>query len=235
VKLLAIETATDACSCALYLDGVVHESHEIAPQRHAELILDMVSRLLTSAELTLRELEALAFGRGPGSFTGLRIAAGVIQGLAYGAELPVVAVSTLQALAQGAHRDYGVRRAATALDARMGEVYWGAFELDAREIMVPVVAECVTAPGKVPLPPGSQWLGTGGGWGPHAEALTTRCQGRVLAVNPETYPRARDVAHLGAQALACGQTCAPSDALPVYLRDRVTTVTANTAGARGAE
>ena len=234
MKLLAIETATDACSCALYLDGELHQAHEVRPQRHAELILGMVDRLLERAGLTLGQLEAVAFGRGPGSFTGLRIAAGVAQGLAFAAELPVVAVSTLQALAQGVYRDLGVPRVMTALDARMGEVYWCAFERDAREIMVPVVAECVTPPSKVPLPPVGRWLAAGGGCHAYRDALIERCEGYVLTVDAERYPQARDVAQLGAQAYARGEAQAPSDALPVYLRDRVTSTHSNRDDAAGA-
>ncbi|GAB4353090.1 MAG: hypothetical protein Kow0060_03270 [Methylohalobius crimeensis] len=127
MRILAIETATEACSAALYLDGVVEERFQVAPRRHTHLILPMAEALLAEAGLTLSALDGLAFGRGPGSFTGLRIAAGVIQGLAFGADLPVVPVSTLAALAWQVFDEGAADCALAALDARMGEVYWGIY------------------------------------------------------------------------------------------------------------
>ncbi|UCE90616.1 MAG: tRNA (adenosine(37)-N6)-threonylcarbamoyltransferase complex dimerization subunit type 1 TsaB, partial [Pseudomonadota bacterium] len=127
MKLLAIETATEACSVALAVDGDVRDRFEIAPRGHAGLVLPMAKALLAEAGLGLRELDALVFGRGPGAFTGLRIAAGVVQGLAYGAELPVVPVSSLATLAQGVSAQTGASDVLAVFDARMGEVYWGAF------------------------------------------------------------------------------------------------------------
>ena len=126
VKLLAIDTAESACSAALLVDGAVLSRMEQAVRGHSERILPMMQSLLSEAGYSLNDLDALAFGRGPGSFTGLRIAAGVIQGSALGAGLPVVPVSTLQTLAQGAFRMHGARQVLSALDARMAEVYWGA-------------------------------------------------------------------------------------------------------------
>ena len=131
MKILAIDTATDACSVALHLDGDYREIHELAPRRHAEILLPRIRTLLSEAALSLRDLDALAFGRGPGAFTGVRIATGVIQGLAFGADLPVVPISSLHALAQGAWRERGEGNVLAAFDARMGEVYWGAYRLDA--------------------------------------------------------------------------------------------------------
>ena len=128
MKLLAVETATEACSAALLAEGEVIERHEVAPQQHAELLLGMVDELLGESGLALGALDAIAFGQGPGSFTGLRIAAGVVQGLAYGSDLPAVPVSTLQVLAETARHAHRATRAACAFDARMGEVYWGLYE-----------------------------------------------------------------------------------------------------------
>src|SRR3569833_3307602 len=129
MKLLAIDTATEACSAALYLDGAVNKRYVLAPREHALLILPMIDELLRDANLSPLELDAVAFGRGPGAFTGLRIAAGVAQGIAYGADLPVVPVSSLAALAQGCYRERGVTRVLATIDARIGEVYWGAYRL----------------------------------------------------------------------------------------------------------
>ena len=127
-KLLAIDTSTEACSAALGIGGDVRERYEFAPRQHAELILPMVDALLAEGQIKLKDLDGLAFGRGPGAFTGVRIATGVIQGLAFGAGLPVVPVSSLAALAQGAAP--GHSSIMSAFDARMGEVYWGAFAVD---------------------------------------------------------------------------------------------------------
>ncbi|NNJ83882.1 MAG: tRNA (adenosine(37)-N6)-threonylcarbamoyltransferase complex dimerization subunit type 1 TsaB, partial [Gammaproteobacteria bacterium] len=134
MKILAIDTATDACSVSLHMDGQYRDSHEIAPRKHAEILLPRIEALLSAAALSPRDLDALAFGRGPGAFTGVRIATGVIQGLAFGADLPVVPISSLHALAQGAWRERGEKNILAAFDARMGEVYWGAYQLDTTEV-----------------------------------------------------------------------------------------------------
>ena len=151
IKLLAIDTAESACSAALMVDGEVRSRMEQAARGHSERILPMMQSLLSEAGCSLNDLDTLAFGRGPGSFTGLRIAAGVIQGSALGAGLPVVPVSTLRALAQGAFRMHGARQVLSALDARMAEVYWGAYALDGKDLMQPLIDELVCAPEAVPV------------------------------------------------------------------------------------
>ncbi|MGB5493340.1 MAG: tRNA (adenosine(37)-N6)-threonylcarbamoyltransferase complex dimerization subunit type 1 TsaB, partial [Sedimenticolaceae bacterium] len=153
MKLLAIDTTEDACSAALLIDSEVAERFEIVPRRHSEILLPMMDGLLSDAGLRLRDLDALAFARGPGSFTGVRIAVSVAQGAAFGAQLPVVPVSSLQALAQGVRREQAAGAVLSALDARMREVYWGGYRADAMGIMRTVIADCVSAPQQVP-PPG---------------------------------------------------------------------------------
>lgn len=222
MRLLAIDTATDACSAALYLDGQVREFLEIQPRRHGALILGMMEQLLVDAGLRLTQLDALAFGRGPGAFTGVRIATGVIQGAAFGAGLPVVPVSTLAALAQRHHRLNGAGRVLTAFDARMGEVYWGAFQINAGQIAAPVIPEQVAAPDQVLLPDGDGWEGAGGGWAVHGDQLRQRLGAALGAVDPELACGAQEVAILGVAGFQAGQAVAPDQALPVYLRDRVT-------------
>jgi len=221
VKLLAIETASDACSCALWVDAACIERYVLAPRRHAELVLGMVEALLAEAGVELAVLDALAFGRGPGSFTGVRVAAAVVQGLAYGADLPVVPVSSLQALAQGVWHDGAGGRVLTAFDARMGEVYWGAYSIDEQGLMTASCDDCVCAPANVPLPDGDGWLGAGEGWGAHAVALAARVGARLRVSEPNRLAHARDVATLAAAAHGRGESVSAAQALPVYIRDQV--------------
>jgi tRNA threonylcarbamoyladenosine biosynthesis protein TsaB len=162
MKLLAIETATEACSVALYIDGDVQESFRIAPREHTNLVLGMADVLLAGAELKLNDMDVLAFGRGPGAFTGVRIATGVIQGMAFAADLPVVPVSTLAALAQRGMSQYGWCKVAAAIDARMNEVYWGTYT-EQNGLMCLRQAELVCPAEQTPLLNGDGWYGIGSG------------------------------------------------------------------------
>lgn len=221
MKLLAIETTGDACSCAIVVDETRYERHRLAPRRHAELVLAMVRELLDEAGLELAELDALAFGRGPGSFTGVRVASSVAQGLAYGAGLPVVPVSSLQALAQGACREGGYTKVLAAFDARMDEVYWGIYAADGDGLMMPQAEECVCAAHAVPVPPAGDWVGVGEGWCAYGDVLSARVGERLVSVEAQRLARALDVAILARAAHASGESVAASSALPVYLRNRV--------------
>jgi tRNA threonylcarbamoyladenosine biosynthesis protein TsaB len=220
-RLLAIETATSACSAALFIDGHIQERHALAPRQHAALILPMIESLLVEADLQARQLDAIVFGQGPGSFTGVRIAASVVQGIAFGAGLPVVAVSTLATLALGAMAESGEAQVMVALDARMAEVYWGVYIQGEAGLPVEQAGECVCAPGDVPLPPDGCWVGAGSGWESYAGALMSRVGERVVRVLPDLEPRARDLVRLGAERFSRGLVIPPEQALPVYLRDRV--------------
>lgn len=220
VSLLAIDTTEDACSAALLTGDAIEERFEIAPRRHSELILPMMDGLLAEAGLRLPDLDAVAFGRGPGAFTGLRIAAAVAQGAAFGAGLPVVPVSSLQALAQGARRLHGADRVLSAFDARMGEVYWGAFAADPQGVMRALLAESVSAPDSVPVPDAGAWHAAGSGWVAYADVLAARC-GAPTAMDGAALVHAQDVATLAAQLFREGAAVAAEDALPVYLRDQV--------------
>ncbi len=220
LKILAIDTSEDACSAALLIDGGVTERFEVAPRRHSELILPMMDGLLGEGGVGLGGLDALAFACGPGAFTGVRIAASVIQGVAFGADLPVVPVSSLRALAQGAQRGLAADRVLSAFDARMGEVYWGGFEADAAGIMRPAIQETVCAPGAVPLPPGDGWRGVGSGWASYREVLAERCRMHLPPLG-EAMVHAWDVATLAAVLFREGIAVPAEQALPVYLRDQV--------------
>lgn len=220
LRLLAIDTTEETCSAALWYDGGVSERFELAARRHSELILPMVDGLLSAAGITLSQLDALAFARGPGSFTGVRIAAAVIQGLALAADRPVVPVSSLQALAQRGSREHGRAAWLSAFDARMGEVYWGAFRLDADGHVQPAGREQVCAPADVEVPAGDDWCGIGSGWDAYDEVLQQALGfAPALIVNQQVH--ARDVATLAVAAFADGHAVAADQAVPVYLRDDV--------------
>ena len=221
MKLLAVDTTEDSCSVALGIDDEMLWRFEIVPRRHSELILPMIEQLLTEAGLVPVQLDALAFARGPGSFTGVRIATGVTQGIALAADLPVVPVSTLAALAQGAWRSHGAEQVVSALDARMGEVYWA--HCDFRDgCMVLVGAEGVATPQRVAPPRDSvNCWGVGSGWGTYRNALRQVVGISEDHVLGEVRVHARDVATLGLAALLAGDTVAPEEALPVYIRDNV--------------
>lgn len=224
MKLLAIDTSGDDCSAALLTGSEVAQRLVREPRRHGAMILGMMQELLAEAGLTLSGLDALAFGRGPGSFTGVRIAAAVVQGAAFGADLPVVPVSTLAALAQGQQRAIGCADCLPALDARMGELYWGAYRLGDDGLMRSIAEEEVAGPDQVTLPSGSGWHGAGSGWAVHGAALRLRLGARLVSVVPAAYCEARDVAVLAAAAFAAGRSVPAERALPVYLRDQVTAV-----------
>lgn len=217
MKLLALDTATEACSAALWVDGAVLERYELAPRRHAALILSMLDAVLAEAGLTIAQLDAIAVGRGPGAFTGLRIAISIAQGIAFAADLPVAPISTLAALALGAAREFGHRDLATALDARMGEVYWGTYRAVAGTVELLGEERCCPA-AAVTAPPGD-WFGVGSGWPVYAAALSQLCP--VSGWQGDRYPRAGDVARLAAEPGRRDAWVTAEHALPVYLRNEV--------------
>lgn len=220
-RILAIETATVACSAALSVDGAVLERYVLAPRQHATLILPMIESLLLEAGLTVAQLDAIAFGRGPGSFTGVRIAASIVQGIAFAAARPVVPVSTLAALALGAQRESGGRAILAALDARKDEVYWSAWITDDGGRLQPEGEEAVRAPELVAVPQAGDWIAAGSGWDAYGERLMPRLGERVVRVLPDLEPRAGDVARLAVPVYEQGGAAGPEQALPVYLRNDV--------------
>jgi tRNA threonylcarbamoyladenosine biosynthesis protein TsaB len=215
--ILALETATEACSAALAVDDDIRERFEVSPRGHSQLILPMINELLAEAQLAIGQVDAIAFGRGPGAFTGLRIAVGVTQGIAFAADLPVVPVSTLAALAQ----DSDANRVLAAIDARMDEVYWGAFQRDDSGLMTACGEEAVLSPSAVIPPEGSDWQGIGSGWDSYHSELAACCAGHIVKWEEGGLPRAGDVARLGLAAFRRGEGVSADHALPVYLRDEV--------------
>jgi tRNA threonylcarbamoyladenosine biosynthesis protein TsaB len=220
VNILAIETSTEHCSVALWRDGAVDEAGAHAGQRHSALLLPMLHGLLERRGLKVANLDGLAFGEGPGSFTGLRIACGVVQGLAFGAGLKVVGVGTLLAMAAGS----GADRAVCCLDARMGEIYHAAYARSASGWEI-VHAPGLWAPEEAPAVPPGGWTGCGSGFAAYPQALTRRYPG-LSAIVPEAIPYARHVAGLAAREFAAGRAVPPERAVPVYLRDKVALKTA---------
>jgi tRNA threonylcarbamoyladenosine biosynthesis protein TsaB len=221
LRILAIETATAACSAALYIDGEISERHVLAPREHALLILPMIEALLAEAGVPVGALDAIAYGRGPGSFTGVRIAASVVQGIAFAAGLPVVAVSTLATLAQGAMRETGENRVMSALDARMAEVYWGLYAREPDGLPRLQGEECVCAPWAVAVPEVGVWIAAGSGWAIYREELLERVGQRVSVLLPDLEPKAGDLVRLAAQRYHQGEILRPEEAVPVYLRDTI--------------
>jgi len=220
MKILAVETATEACSAAVLIDGQVIERYQVAPRVHNKLILPMVEAVLAEAGLAVPQLDAIAFGRGPGSFTGVRIAAGVAQGIAFGADLPVVPVSTLAALSLAAMDETGAVLAYACIDARMGEVYWGVYRKTGEYVEL-LGEEAVLPAEQVAFPEDSRGVGVGSGWGTYGAVLGGRLGPRVEAVLAERFPRAEVIARLGAAGFARGLAVPAERALPVYLRDKV--------------
>jgi tRNA threonylcarbamoyladenosine biosynthesis protein TsaB len=222
MKILALETATEACSAALYLNGEVVERYALAPREHNRLILPMIESLLAEAGITLEQLDGLTFGRGPGSFTGVRIAAGVVQGLAFGADLPVAPVSTLAALAQESFAETPKTHAFPCIDARMGEVYWAVYRRDSEGFASLVGAEAVVAADQVIFPEDASGFGIGSGWGTYPAVLHERLgEDRVVGILTDRFPRAAWIAHLGVRVFMQGGGVRAEQAQPVYLRDQV--------------
>jgi tRNA threonylcarbamoyladenosine biosynthesis protein TsaB len=215
--LLALDTATEACSVAVLHDGRVHSHYEVIPRLHAQRLLPMIKQIMAEAGAPLSAIDAIAFGRGPGAFTGVRIAIGVVQGLAFGLDRPVLPVSNLAVLAQGAYRLHGARQVAAAIDARMDEVYWGCYGERAGEMRL-LGEEAVLAPEQVAYPAADSgdWFGAGTGWG-YAERLAAKPE----AFDASALPHAEDLLTLATFAWARGEAVVADQAQPVYLRDKV--------------
>lgn len=218
MPILALDTASEACSVALRLDnGEIISRYEYAPRLQTQLLLPMIDELLAQCQLTPQALSAIAYSRGPGSFTGVRISAAAAQGLAFGWDLPVLAISSLQTLAQGAYRILQHTQVMSVFDARMNEIYLGAYQLQ-DQLMQPVIEEVVCSPKQIPNIPEQDWALVGSGT-IYAEILQQQI--KIKHVYADIHPQAYDVAVLAQQAWQQGLAQAPELALPVYLRDSV--------------
>ncbi len=225
VKILALDTATEACSAALYINGELFEHYQLAPREHTQLILQMVEQLLEQQQLNLKQLDALAFGRGPGSFTGVRIATGVVHGLAFASDLPVVPVSTLAAIAQHAYQKTGHTQLLAGIDARMGGIYWGAYILGEDGLMQLQGKEQIASPDALQLPETGEWFGAGSAWGSYQPLLQQRFEQIdavcLLGSDSTLLPHAAAMAELAATEFVQGHALNAAQAQPVYLRDNV--------------
>ncbi|WIM06188.1 MAG: tRNA (adenosine(37)-N6)-threonylcarbamoyltransferase complex dimerization subunit type 1 TsaB [Candidatus Nitricoxidivorans perseverans] len=218
MNLLALETSTRRLSVALWRDGDLSERSEDMPNGGSERLLPWVNELLAEAGLRLSDLDGIAFGAGPGGFTGLRLAAGCVQGLAYGLDLPVLGVCTLETLAQ----QCGEGKVFACLDARMSEVYSAAY-VDGIEALPPSVGSA----GSVAAPPGGGWTGAGDGFAVHGDALAARLGDSMIACRPDVFPTAAAVARLAAPRFERGEGARGADmAAPLYVRDKVALTTA---------
>jgi tRNA threonylcarbamoyladenosine biosynthesis protein TsaB len=225
MKLLALDTSTEYLSLCLWQDGAMLARDLLAGQKHSQLVLPMAGEMLAEAGLTLTQLDGIAFGAGPGSFTGLRIGCGVAQGLAFGANLPVVGVSTLLALARQVegvlgYEPRGQARVIACLDARMGEVYHAAYVRTGNDWQT-VHEAGLYKPEAVPGVQGDNWVGIGSGWSAYGETLDACYAGRVSQRLPQAFPHARDIAALAAQEFAAGHAVPAAEAAPIYIRNKV--------------
>jgi len=222
MKLLAIDTVTEACSVALWLDGEIATQEAIVFQSHTEQVLPMVQTLLAETETSLSQLDAIVFDRGPGSFTGLRIGAGVTQGLALGLGRPVIPVSSLATLAQGAWRQDQQQQVLACIDARQAEVYWAGYRLE-DGVMRAVTTEQIGSVESIVLPSGQTWYGVGTGFGRYPDELAALAGVTWLGTQSQRYPLAQDMFALAIPAWERQDWVQPAEAIPIYLRDNVAT------------
>ncbi len=222
MKLLALDTSSDACSAAVLTDAGCYAEFTLAARAHTRLILPMVESVLQQAGCRLADLDAIAFGRGPGAFTGIRIATGVVQGLALAANKPVLPVSTLAALALQAHLQQGAERVLVAIDARMGEVYWGEYCLQ-DGCMQLQGEEQVLAPEDAPWPvaAAATYQAIGSGWAAYADTLLPRFAACLQAEPVDSLPAAEFIAQLAKADWLAGKALPASAAQPVYLRNKI--------------
>lgn len=221
MNLLAIECSTEVLSVAVFASGELSERVEDSGARHGDRLLPLIDAVLADARIEKLELQAVAFGCGPGAFTGVRMAVAAAQGIAYGLGIPALPVSSLAALAQEGFERGAVAPILALADARMGEVYAGFFDVDAEGVVEAIGDECLVAPSALALPGDNIWCAVGPGYRVHAAVLRERFGYRLDAIERSAYPQASAVARLGARALRAGQGVPAHLALPVYLRDKV--------------
>ncbi len=220
LTILAIDSSTEACSVALKYKHEVLERFEIAPKQHTSLLLPFVDELLAEAGIVLNQLDTIVFTAGPGSFTGLRMTASVVQGLAYAADLPVVPVSTLATIAQGISKQFETSSILVAMDARMQQVYLGGYQVQKHHLVSNVIEDCVVRPEDFELPSMQRkWIGVGSGWKEYEDRFSGVVLEHVELIEEDIYPRASDIIKLAEPKFLAGNTQNAAEALPVYLSE----------------
>lgn len=220
-KILAIDASSEACSVALLNDDEILERYDVVPRKHTELILPMIDEVLVEAGTSLSQLDALAFNRGPGSFTGVRVSTSVVQGLSFAVDLPVIPVSGLATVAQGAWRTTQQGNVVVMLDARMGEVYWAYFQ-HLQGCMRIKGEEHVTPVSGINNPGPGDWLAVGSGVNVYNNEIREWAANSSVTLNMDTqYPQARDIVEIAKLEFANGNTVSAMQAQPVYIRDKV--------------
>ncbi len=218
--ILALETSTDACSVTICAPHKTCNTLVVEPHAHSKLLLQMVEQMCAEAGISLSQVAALAYGSGPGSFTGVRIAASVVQGLAFGVGKPVIAVSSLQALAQQVYDRLNVRDVLAVLDARMQEVYWGCYQAGADGLMQAITADQVQKPASLSLDSAVVYTAVGTGCAVYADLLLANNPSLIIDHSVQ-FPRAQEVAKLALAKFASGELLAPGAAVPTYVRNQV--------------
>lgn len=221
MNILALDTSTEHCSVALWRGGVVHEHTVRAGQAHSAMLIGMVDTVLAEGGLRLAVLDGIAYGQGPGSFTGLRIACAVAQGLAFPADIPLAGIGTLHAMALAC----GAAKVVCCLDARMQEIYHATYVRQG-DAYIEVSAPRVCAPALAPELPGDGWTGCGSGFAAYRDVLQQRYGAALATIDDAVYPHAGDIARLAAPLFAAGRGIRAEEAAPLYIRDKVALKTA---------
>lgn len=221
MKILALDTSTEFLSLALWLDGELVSRDVLVGQAHSQQILPLLRDLLEEASISLHALDGIAFGAGPGSFTGLRIGCGIAQGLAFGANLPVIGIGTLVALAETVNTlDSNHDRIIACLDARMGEVYLGAYQ-KRENLWHETLPVALYKPDNVPVLAGERWVGAGSGWTAYQPTLMSCYKDQIGAIQPDISPVARSIVKLALPMFESGHGVAAAEATPIYIRNKV--------------
>lgn len=232
---LAIDTSTDACSAATFVDGQVAERFEPMQRDHTRRLLPMIHAVLADSGRALSQLDGLVCGIGPGSFAGLRIGVGVTKGLALARDLPVVGVSSLAMIAQRAFADGAATQVAACIDAKMSEVYFAAYRRGEGGLAETVIGDCACLPGAAPRLPAGPWRAMGSGWAAHEGVLRGAADGTISGMDATALPHAREALALALPRFAAGEVLSADALAPAYLRDRVALTVAEQAARRGIE
>jgi len=218
MKILAFDTSTTACSVAIQNGDQVKCLHQIAPMQQAKLILPMIHELLEASSVTLEQLDAIAYGCGPGSFTGIRIASSVVQGIGFGTQKPIIKISSLAALAQAAYLEQHCAKMLIAVDARMDQIYWACYEAGKTGCVELVDQELLCRPEDVSIPVANDWSGVGDGWGIYTQQISSRLGFTPSSIYSSQLPSAQAMLQLARIKYDKNEWIAASEAVPVYLR-----------------